>query len=457
MNSTQAQQQLTQGWQLHQQKKYQDAEAIYRSVLQQHADNANGWCFLGIALHDQHRYQEAVDAYREALKLKPEFPIALNNLGNTLRYVQELEEADACFLKAIAQKPDYLNAYKNRGTLHVWTGNFELGLECYLQGLKLNPEEPELHRSLGVMYLLKGEFEKGWAEYRWRWKVGDLKRPFTNVKVWNGEGLAGRSIVLTAEQGLGDTLNFVRFAKVIRKIGANTHIYCQPALVKLLQQTPEIGPLYANNQPFKQPVHYQCSLLDVADILGVNADNIPSEPAYLTAAPNLIEHWRPRITESPAKLRIGVAWQGNPDHQADAYRSFPLDCFKPLAELDGVEFWSLQSGFGSDQLRGWTGASPVKQIEGLDQAHGAFMDSAAIMKSLDLFITSDTSLAHLAGALGVPCWIGLGYMPDWRWLLNRLDSPWYPSVRLFRQETMGNWSAVFVKMRRELENLLKNR
>lgn len=438
------------GWQIHQQDRPQEAEQIYRKVLAEHPGDANGWCFLGIALHDQHQYESAVESYRRAIDLQPEFPIALNNLGNSLRYIHQPAEADRCFLRAIELKPDYLNAYKNRGTLHVWTGNLELGLQCYQEGLKLDPNEAELHRNLGVIHLLKGDFEKGWEEYRWRWRVGDLNRPFRNLRIWKGEELKGRSIVLTAEQGLGDTINFVRFAKAVQQLGATTYIYCQPALVNLLQQTSDLGPVIPNNSVFQTPVHFQCSLLDVADVLKVTEPTIPHENSYLNPAPHLVDLWREKITASDAKKRVGIAWQGNPDHQADAFRSFPLRYFESLSSLPGLELWSLQSGFGSEQLKEWNGAQPIRTIPDLDKNHGAFMDSAAIMKSLDLFVTSDTALAHLAGALGIPTWIVLGYMPDWRWLLSRENSPWYPSVRLFRQPKMGDWQSVFDQMTQAL-------
>ena len=443
-------------WQIHQKGQHSEAEAIYREVLSRVPKESNAWCFLGIALHDQRRYDEAVEAYERALKLNPNFPVALNNLGNSLRYVQQLERADECFRKAIELKPDYLNAYKNRGTLHVWTGKMEQGLECYQQGLKVNPNEAELHRNLGVIYLLQGRFEEGWEEYRWRWKVGDLHRPFSNVAVWKGQEIKGRTILLSAEQGLGDTFNFVRFARVLRELGAKTIVSSQHHLLPLLGNSPELGPTVPNNQPFTTPIHYQCSLLDVADVLKISLDSIPRFEQYLKPNEELLGKWTEKMSATSAKLRIGISWQGNPDHQADMFRSFPLKSFEPLSEIDGVELWSLQAGFGTEQLQTWKGSKSIRTVEGLDSNSGAFMDSAAIMKSLDLFITSDTALAHLGGALGVPTWIALNYMPDWRWLLERDDSPWYPSIRLFRQTTMGDWHSVFQRICSEIRILVNS-
>ncbi len=449
-------QELTRGWQIHQQRNLAEAENIYRQVLRQDPNNANAWCYLGIALHDQRGYAGAVEAYRHALRLQPQFPIALNNLGNSLRYLSEYEEADRCFLRAIELKPDYLNAFKNRGTLHVWTGNLELGLSCYQRALHINPGEAELHRNLGVIYLLQGEFEKGWEEYRWRWRVGDLHRPNVAAPVWDGADLTGRSILLSAEQGLGDTLHFVRFASLLRQRGANTTVYCQPQLMALLQGSPEVGKVYPNSLPLDLPVDLQCSLLDVADVLRINADSIPAPVPYLRAAPHLRDYWNQRFPNRAGSFRVGIAWQGNPDHQADVFRSVPLACFETLAELPGVELVSLQSGHGTEQLQRWRGQRPITIVDpNLDKSSGAFMDTAAILQSLDLVVTSDTSLAHLAGAVAVPSWIALGYVPDWRWMLERADSPWYPTVRLFRQKEIGNWQDVFCEIRTALVERLQ--
>lgn len=448
------QQELQRGWALHQQRRWADAETIYRRVLSTARDNAAAWCYLGIVLHDQRQYEQSIAAYRHALGLQPDFPIALNNLGNSLRYTNQVEEADQCFEQAIRLKPDYLNAYKNRGTLHVWTGSIERGLKWYEQALAINPNEAELRRNLGVIYLLQGRFEEGWREYRWRWKVGDLHRPQLMAPVWDGSDVRGKSILLTAEQGLGDTLNFVRFARVLRERGAKTIVHCQAALLALLQQTPELGPMFPNTLQFESRFDMHCSMLDVADILNVDAESIPRYPSYLQPSAQLAGYWSERLPTNLPSFRIGIAWQGNPDHQADMFRSVPLSHFQPLSEIPGVEWFSLQSGFGVEQMAAWRGSKPLHAFgDDLDKTSGAFMDTAAIMRRLDLVISSDTAIAHLAGALGVPTWIALNYIPDWRWLLERSDSLWYPSVKLFRQPSLGNWTELFAQMRAPLAQL----
>ncbi len=448
------QQELLRGWAIHQQRRYSEAEAIYRRVLAIAPNDAAAWCYLGIALHDQRKYQASIEAYRQSLKLQPDFPVALNNLGNSLRYTNDIDEADRCFQKAIDLKPDYLNAFKNRGTLHVWTGNVELGLSWYEKALQINPNDAELHRNLGVIYLLQGRFEEGWKEYRWRWLVGDLKRLNIPVPVWQGGDPQGLRLLLTAEQGLGDTLNFVRFGRWLGERGAKVVIHCQPALTALLQQSPEVGVPYPNSILYEGTVDAHCSLLDVADLLNLNASTIPAYEGYLRPSPNLVKFWEARMPKRPGVFRVGINWQGNPDHQADMFRSIPLKCFEQLSKIPNVELISLQSGFGVEQIAQWQGAKPLKTIEGeVDKTSGAFMDTAAILKHLDLLITSDTSIAHLGGAINFPTWVVLNYTPDWRWLLNRSDSPWYPSVRLFRQPKIGDWQSAFDNIESQLTKI----
>jgi tetratricopeptide (TPR) repeat protein len=452
------QQELQRGWEIHKQRRYADAEAIYRRALTTEPNNANALCYLGIALHDQRHFEQSIVAYRKALELQPNFPVALNNLGNSLRYTGDIDEADSCFERAIELKPDYLNAYKNRGTLHVWTGSIQRGLMWYERALGIDPNEAELHRNLGVIYLLLGRFEEGWREYRWRWRVGDLHRPQLKAPVWDGSDVSGKTILLSVEQGLGDTLNFVRFAKLLRERGAKTIVHCQAPLLALLQQSPELGPMYPNTLEFQSRIDMHCSLVDVADILNINAETIPAYPNYVRPAANLARYWSEKLPRDSAKLRVGINWQGNRDHQADVFRSVSLSQFECLADVPAVELFSLQCGFGVEQLATWRGTARIKTFgDELDKTSGAFMDTAAIMQQLDLIITSDTSIAHMAGALGVPTWIVLNYIPDWRWLLGRSDSPWYPSARLFRQPSLGDWPSAFREIKAALMELSASR
>ena len=436
---------LAQTWQIHQKGQHAQAEQVYRSVVQREPNNFNAWCYLGIALHDLRRYTESVAAYERALSLQPKFPIVLNNMGNSLRYLGRVEEADEAFQKAIDMSPDYFNAYRNRGTLHAWTGRIDLAFKYYHQAMQLNPSDAELHRNLGVIHLLQGNFKEGWAEYDYRWKcVEAIQHRYPQPK-WTGQPLKGKTILLYSEQGLGDTIHFIRFAKVLKEQGATTMVHFQPPLLALLQCCPGIDYLIPNSLQTEHPFDYHCSLLDVAKVLEIDDTNVPNEVPYLHIPQNLKDYWRTILDKAlpPAKLRIGINWQGNPDHQADMFRSFPLNALAPLADIDGVQLISMQRGKGSEQIRIWHGSQRIFTLpEDLDESSGAFMDTAAIAHHLDWIVTSDTSLAHLAGALARPTCVLLGYTPDWRWLQHRPDSPWYPTCKLFRQPQVGDWKKV---------------
>lgn len=449
--------QLNKAWQVHQRGGIAQAEQVYRSVLQKEPKNANAWCFWGIALHDMRRYADAVKAYENSISLQPIFPIAYNNLGNSLRFLGRVDEADKCFQTALSQSPGYFNAIRNRGTLHAWTGRIDLAFQYYHEAMQLNPQDAELHRNLGVIHLLQGNFEEGWREYRHRWLCKEaIAHPYTQPK-WLGQPLEGKTILLYAEQGLGDTIHFIRFAKVVKALGARTIVHTQPALLALLQHCPGIDALIPNTMPVQMMFDYHCSLMDVADVMKIDASNIPAEIPYIHLSDQLVKFWKSALDRTlPAgKPRIGINWQGNPDHQADMFRSFSLSALKPLANLDDVVLLSLQKGTGAEQLKQWQEKKIIYCLpEDVDQTSGAFMDTAAILQSLDYVVTSDTALAHLAGALGIKTCLILGYTPDWRWLLERDDTPWYPTVKLFRQTKIGDWGPVVEEVYQYLKSHL---
>lgn len=445
---------LAQTWQIHQQGNAAHAEQVYRSVLQREPKHVNAWCYYGIALHDLKKYEQSVVAYEQAIALQPNFPVALNNMGNSLRYLGRVADADQAFQRAIDLSPNYFNAFRNRGTLHAWTGRIDLAFKYYHQAMLLNPTDAELHRNLGVIHLLQGNFEEGWREYDYRWQCSEaIQHRYAQPK-WTGQPLNGKKILLYCEQGLGDTIHFIRFAKTLQDQGAITIAHIQPALLALLQGCKGIHQLVPNSLPLDQSFDYHCSLLDVAKVLKIDNTNIPQEVPYIHAPDRLIEYWGNVLAKSlePSKRRIGIVWQGNPDHQADMFRSVPLSAMVPLANIEGVQLISLQQGAGTEQLKNWTGYKPIACLPNdIDKSSGAFMDTAAILHHLDCVVTSDTSMAHLAGALGMPTCVMLGFTPDWRWQQSRTDSPWYPTLSLFRQRKIGEWNPVIDEIKDFLE------
>ena len=448
-----AQARLQQGWRIHQAGDLAGAERVYRSVLAESPQDADALVFLGIALFDQRQFEASASSYRQALAIRDPYPVAWNNLGNALRMMGELDEAERCLQHALEQRPGYLSALKNRGTLWVWTGAIERGLHWYQEGLKHDPDNAELHRNLGVIYLLLGDYERGWREYRWRWKMPGCKRPSMQAPVWQGEDLCGKTILLYPEQGRGDAIQFVRTAVIAQRAGARVILQCAPELVALFSSAPGYDRLLAEGSPLAEPVDFQASLLEVVDVHFQQTGELPYLESlfspghgYLTVSDPLIEYWR-RWLEPHTARRVGINWQGNPEHHADVYRSIPLETFRPLADLPATQLINLQFGHGLPQLDGCDFSESILRLpDHVDTSDGAFTDTAAILRSLDVVVTTDTAIAHLAGAVGTEVILLLGRVPDWRWLRDGESTRWYPRMRLIRQQELGRWDDVMQRV-----------
>jgi Flp pilus assembly protein TadD len=428
-------------WAEHQRGNLRGAEASYRELLTKAPDNANAHVYLGIAQFDLKQFEQAVESYQRALYLRPFFPIAWNNLGNALRMIGRNSEADEAFQKALEQKPDYTNALKNRGTLWIWAGEVERGLQWYEKALALAPDDFELHRNLGVIFLLQGRYEEGWNEYRWRWKGPGMRRPAIPKPLWQGEPLSGKTIFLYPEQGVGDAIQFARVIPELRGQGAEVILGCEPKLVPLFSGLKGVGQIVPTGGQVSG-IDYHASLIDIVDLSWRGEQSIDGSP-YLNSSDVLIAYWK-RLLDRYTGKRIGICWQGNPQYHADIYRSIPLSKFEPLFGIPGIDWISLQFGQGSEQRSESGFARKITALpDGIDSSGGAFLDTAAVLCNLDLLITVDTSVGHLAGALGVPTWLLLNKVPDWRWGQEGTTTPWYQNHRLWRQENAGNWDSVF--------------
>ena len=281
-------------------------------------------------------------------------------------------------------------------------------------------------------------------------------RPELSQPRWNGSDLEGRAILVYSEQGLGDTIQFIRYAPLVEQRGGKVLFECQPALMPLLANAQGIDTLLPRGGTLPS-FDVQAPLLSLPGIVGTRPDTVPAAVPYLQANDKLVGRWRKEL-EPLRGFKIGITWQGSPTQGYDRLRSVPLTHLATLAAVPGVHLISLQKRIGTDQLRSMAGGFSVVDFGSrLDEESGAFMDTAAIMMNLDLVISSDTAVPHLAGALGVPVWLALPWVPDWRWLLEREDSPWYPTMRLFRQPRFGNWDGVFERMAEELRKLLPGR
>ena len=447
-----AEETLNQAWKIHQSGDVRRAEQLYAQVASGQPANASAWCYLGMALHDQERYDEAIAAYRRAIGLQPVFPIALNNLGNSLRQLRRLSEAVSSFDQAISQKPDYVTAFKNKATTLVWEGHVEEALATYEAALPLATDDPEIHKHIGILRLLLGDYAGGWPEYEWRWKTKDLSLPPMRQPLWDGSSLDGKTILLTPEQGLGDTIQFVRYALWLKE-----HYRCQvmfhapPVLRQLLVRCAGID-VWVDDINYIPPYDYYAPLVQVPGVLRHTPREFPAKIPYLSAEPERVEQWREKLAPYRGR-KIGIAWRGSPIYHADIMRSIPLAEFAPLGKLKGVQLFSLQKGKGIEELESIGGRLEIFDLgRRVDENTGAFVETAAVLKNLDLLITTDTSVAHVAGALGVPVWVAVHNVADWRWLNRGETTVWYPSMRLFRQSSPGDWAGVFQRMAAAIES-----
>jgi tetratricopeptide (TPR) repeat protein len=423
--------------------KLEEAVECFRRGLRINPNSDETHNNLGVALAAMGKHEEAIPCYRQALALNPRSPHGYNNLGNALRTVGEVDEAISCLRQAIRLRPDYAEAYNNSAIALVQKGQITEAMAHYERALYYHPDYPEAHMNRALAWLGEGDYEQGWTEYEWRWKGKDMRHPEAGVhrRRWLGAVPEGRTILLKAEQGLGDTIQFVRYARLVRRRGATVILEGQKPLERLLKTCPGID-RFVPRGTGEVAFDFYAPLLSLPGIFRTTIETVPDDVPYLFPDEGLVASWRARLAQIEG-FKVGIAWQGNPDYRGDRLRSVPLRCFAPLADIAGVKLVSLQKGPGAEQIAGVAGEFHVEDLGEIDEQSGAFMDTAAIMKGLDLVITSDTAIPHLAGALGVPVWMATPFAPDWRWLRRGEHCPWYPTMRLFRQQRPGEWEPVF--------------
>ena len=441
---------------LHELDRLPEAEASFHAALRARPDFAAAHNSLGNVLRDLDRPAEAEACYREALRLAPHNAEALNNLGIVLDHFGQAAEAEAAYRDLLRERPDFVPAYCNLGRLLTDEARLTEAEASYRQALRLDPAYPEAHQDLGLTLLLAGRFEEGWEEYEWRWKTKQLARFRRNFDVpqWNGEPLAGRTILLHAEQGLGDTLQFCRYAPLVAAHGGRVVLEVQPRLPRLIRTLPGIAEILGQGQRLPG-FDLHCPLMSLPRAFQTTQQTIPGETPYLRAEPALVQRWRQRLVDRETKadsIKIGVVWRGSAANSRDSRRSLSATSLAPLSAIPDVRLISLQKGNGSDELDALPIGMAIERLgDDFDTGPDAFVDTAAVMMCLDLIISADTSVVHLAGALGRPVWLLNRYVPDWRWQLGQDDSPWYPTLRQFRQERPGDWNAPILAIRDELQ------
>jgi tetratricopeptide (TPR) repeat protein len=398
------------------------------------------------ALLDLDRADEAIAAYDAVLAAQPRHAGAHFNRGNALMQDDRLDEAIAAFDRALAIAPGYVKAHNNRGLALRALNRHSEALASYGRALALDKDFAEAHLNAAHAQLTLGDFARGFAGYEWRWKIVTPQRRAFRQPPWLGTpAVAGKTILLHAEQGLGDTVQFARYAKPLARAGANVLLEVAPPLKPLLSGIDGATRVLAQGEALP-PFDLHCPLASLPLAFKTELPSIPAEVPYLAAPAERLEKWRARMDALP-RPRMALAWSGNPAHANDRHRSIPLARLEPLWSVEGVSFISVQRELRDADAAALTGGA---RLIHLGNELADFADTAAVLALADLVVSVDSAVAHLAGALGRPVWILLPFSPDWRWMLAREDSPWYPTARLFRQPAIGDWDGVIARVRDEL-------
>ena len=436
---------------LHDKGVLDEAISFYDKALLLNTDYVEAYYNLAIALHDKGMLDEAISSFNKALSLKPDYAEAYNNMGIALKEKGMLDEAISSFNKALSFKPDYAEAYNNIGIALHDKGVLDEAVVSFNKALSFKPDYAEAHKNLALSYLLRGNLGKGFFLHEWRMKEGKPPaRPPRKEFIWDGKtSVKGKNFLIYEEQGLGDIIQFCRYLPLLEQKGAHVTFKLKSNLHKLLK-TMEGDTVLVDQVSGEEQVDFEASLLSLPFLFGTNLKTIPSMQSYLFADQNKVALWANKIPQDTFK--IGICWQGSTG-RIDRGRSFPLSLFATLSTLPNIQLINLHKGEGQSQIEK-INFDLTSFGEGFDAGNDSFLDTAAVMRNCDLIITSDTAVAHLAGALGCNTWVVLKHIPDWRWMLNRSDSPWYPTMTLYRQKNPGNWDSVFEVINRDLRFLL---
>ena len=472
------------GLTLHGMKRFEEALVAFDGALAMRPNYPKALCNRGVTLHELKRFEEAIASYNGALAVQPNFPDALYNRGVTLHELKRFEEALASYDRAIAVRPNYAEAFSNRGLclhelgrveealgshdhaiairpdyaephscrgviLHEM-GRFDEALTNYDRATTIRPDFAEAHYNAALGRLLAGDFERGWEEREWRWQTEQAPRWNFPQPVWRGSiDIAGKSILLHAEQGYGDMIQFCRYAPLVAERGATVILEVPEPLHGLMNSLRGIARIVRRGEPLPH-FDLHCPLLSLPLAFGTRLETIPSATPYLTVSSTSVSRWK--IPLGPKdRPRIGLIWSGHPSHKNDHNRSMRFSALSPLLDCD-ASFVSLQKDVRAADMTALTAQSNLLHF---GDTLKNFSDTAALISNLDLVISVDTGVAHLAGALGRPVWVMVPFIPDWRWLLGREDSPWYPTARLFRQDETRGWDVVILRVHAALREFLR--
>ena len=440
------------------QGKLIEAEEIYEKLVKKGACSHIAYGNLAAIYGLKGRKLEMIKLLRKALEIQPDYPDAHINLGTALKENGDLNGAIASFQQALKLKPSYLEAHINLGNALHEQGDLIAGIECFENALKLKPSYPEAHWNLSLVQLLSGNYAAGWANYDWRHKKKNAQLPHAqpSTQQWQGEDLrAEEQLLVISEQGLGDTIQFMRYIPYLQQKGIDVSFCPQKELHLLIKAagihsnpiTPEQAHIISNGK--------WIPLLSLPRYLGVNQQNpIISEP-YVTIKSELINRWKEILSKERMPI-IGINWQGSPNAEKTNQkgRSIPLEAFLPITKNNNLSFLSLQKGYGSEQLYNCSFRNKFVHCQNQVNDVSDFLETAAIIANCDLIITSDTSIAHLAGSMGKKTWVLLKKIPEWRWGMKSEKTFWYPSMRLFRQIERSNWHEVIERVSLKVNELI---
>jgi tetratricopeptide (TPR) repeat protein len=435
---------------------HERAGATFRELLAADPRNAVALHALGVLAQLRGDPTSAVSFFTKAIHEQPGVAAYHNNCGEAYRTLGDLEHALQCYDSAIALAPDYVHPRINRGLVLAACARYEDAIDAYEDAIRVEPESANAHLGLATTLLTLERYERGWQEYAWRRAHGEYRSIASELTgpPWNGGPLPDGTVLLYAEQGFGDAIQFVRYAPLVAERCAHVLIKCHADLDVLFASM--CGPTISivRSGTGLPPYDAHASLLDLPALFCTTAATIPATVPYLAAPRERVEGWHEKLGQNGERLRVGIAWAGSARQQNNRNRSCTLADFAPLSRLPNIEIYSLQKETAGPLLWPTDAAAPLIDV---GARIGDFADTAAIIENLDLVITVDTSVAHLAGALGRPAWTMLSFAPDWRWLTRRLDSPWYPRMRLFRQRRAGDWSGVFEEAANALGALARTR
>jgi tetratricopeptide (TPR) repeat protein len=417
----------------------ESAADAYRRALTLRPGYAEACSNLGAALVEQGRIDEAAAHFQRALALKPDYADARFNLAHALEEQEREPEAETQYELALALDPGHAEAHNNFGLMSQRLGRLEEALARFERAQALKPDYVEAHWNESLARLVTGDFETGWREYEWRWRRKETPPRRLQVPAWDGGDLNGKTILLHAEQGIGDAIQFIRYAPLVKARGGTVVFESPPGLRSLVDGMAGLDRVIGAGDPLP-PFDHHAPLLSLPALLGTTLETIPADTPYLAADPERVAAWRDRLS-GLSRSKVGLVWRGNPKHGNDRHRSIPSSTIAALVKSAEVDWVCLQLDARPDELAAF---APTPMIEA-GPLLGDWADTAAAVAALDLVITVDTSIAHLAGALGKPVWTLIPFAPDWRWLLKRTDTPWYPSMRLFRQDAPGDWGSALAR------------